>query len=595
MINDKLLWTMDEYQAVVDYKGNSYSAINVLLSDSVTMREKNGKMKNLPETKEEFKKILETTIYLYSAIRKVYVLNGSKPYGKQIFRGGREGKVDRSFLSTSDSLKTAIDFARGHAKVDEGLLLLMESGNVPYIDIGKYIYDDFADGESEILFLPCESKNSQEISFPDCLEIAKEQGEHIAGAEAYIRKFGSLKCRQVELNELDYSKEKSTLSEEDLCMMFSEYKKNLETIRNTDKNSEEYENAYQQILQFKKNCCTWLHQKFYEINQNIDNQINIENDDIQVSEDHDMKEVFIGNTGDMYLVQDKVNNEEYYFKPAISKSGAERPYRANIQEAGYLIQKIINPENAVKCNVTEINGMYGAIQQKIPVDSQATKTFIEYFNRGKGTLSPEMITQILNEYLVDFCLCNYDAHARNFVVDENGRLRGIDKEQSFRYIKDDAENDMTFSVNYNEGYGEQPTIYSILFDQMKQGLISYEYLDDLNYRASRLAQYPDEQYRQIFEKYAYGKSKTPEEAEALLNSILDRKKNIVQNVVDRLKNGIYNEFYYNTSMKKHIQATEHIKTSDINAQTSIIKENLIEKQQNVNKENKVIKELPTFI
>ena len=563
--NDNLLWNIDEYQSVVDYKGNSYSAINVLLSDNVTMREKDGKMKILPKTKEEFEKILRTTIYVYSAIRKAYVLNGSKPYSKKIFRGGRDGKVDSSFLSTSDSLMTAFDFAKGHAKVNEGLLLVMESGNVPYINIGKYIYDDYVtnnDGEPEILFLPCESKNPQEISFFDCFEIAKKQGERILGAEAYIRKFGSLKCRQVELSELDYSKEKSTLSEEDLCMMFSEYQKNLETIRNTDQNSEEYKKAYQQILQFKKNCCTWLHQKFYEINQSIDNQINIENNDIQVSEDHDMKEVSIGNTGDMYLVQDKVNNEEYYFKPAISKSGAERPYRANIQEAGYLIQRIINPENAVKCNVTTINGMYGAIQQKIPVDSQATKTFIEYFNKGKGTLSPEMIKQILNEYLVDFCLCNYDAHANNFIVDENGKLRGIDKEQSFRYIKDDAENDMTFSVNYNERYGEEPTIYNILFEQMKQGLISYEYLEILKYRASRLAQYPDEQYRKIFKEYAYGKAKTPEEAETLLSSILERKKDILQRV-EQLRNEIFQEWYKNDKItERATQASKSEKSQE---------------------------------
>lgn len=32
MINDNLLWTADEYEAVVDYKANSYNKINVLLS-----------------------------------------------------------------------------------------------------------------------------------------------------------------------------------------------------------------------------------------------------------------------------------------------------------------------------------------------------------------------------------------------------------------------------------------------------------------------------------------------------------------------------------------------------------------------------------
>ena len=236
-----------------------------------------------------------------------------------------------------------------------------------------------------------------------------------------------------------------------------------------------------------------------------------------------------------------------------------------------------------------MNGMFGAIQQKIPVNAQATKEFIEYFNKGKGTLSPEMITQIMDEYLVDFCLCNYDAHADNFIIDENGKLRGIDKEQSFRYIKEDTDIDMTFSTNYNENYGEKPTIYSILFEQMKQGKISYKYLEALKYRASRLTQYPDEKYRKIFEQYAYGKAKTPEEAEILLCSISDRKSNILQNV-ELLKNGIYNKFCNNKAMQKFVltsavQATEEqTKTSDINAQVSTIRENNKEKQQDVEKE-----------
>lgn len=43
MINDNLLWTADEYEAVVDYKANSYNKINVLLSSEVTKRETDGK------------------------------------------------------------------------------------------------------------------------------------------------------------------------------------------------------------------------------------------------------------------------------------------------------------------------------------------------------------------------------------------------------------------------------------------------------------------------------------------------------------------------------------------------------------------------
>lgn len=171
---------------------------------------------------------------------------------------------------------------------------------------------------------------------------------------------------------------------------------------------------------------------------------------------------------------------------------------------------------------------------------------------------------------------------------KDGNLRGIDKEQSFRYIKEDTENDMTFSVNYNESYGEKPTIYSILFEQMKQGIIPHKYLDSLRYRASRLAQYPNEQYRQIFEKYAYGKTKTPEEAESLLSSILSRKNNILLNV-ELLHSEIYNELsarrMKESVLSRVVHATEEqVKTSDINIQASIIRENSNEKQKDAGKE-----------
>lgn len=574
MINDSLLWTTDEYQAVVDYKANYYSAINVLLSNNITMREIKGndKSKKLPHTAEEFRKAIEKAVLLYSAIRKNYDLNGCKEYNKTLFRGTRDGKIDMSFLSTSDSARTAFDFAKMFEQMSKGngTLLVIESGNVPWIDISSVIPNgDGIEEEPEILFLPSQIDNFDQVSLEECFDIAKKQGERIPAEQAILRKFDSLRCGKVTLSELDYSSEKTDLSIDDLCSMYEQYKQDLGIIRGVENGSAEYNEAFQRILQFKKNCCSLIHQRFYEINQSIDNQINIENSNIQLYSEFDMREVSIGNTGEMYYIKNRVNDGEYYFKPAISKNGADRPYRAYIQESAYRIQQIINPEGAVKCNTIEINGMFGAIQEKIPINAEATKAFREYFNKGNGELPSEIISQVIDEYLVDFCLCNYDSHASNFIIDENGRLRGIDKEQSFRYINEDSKRDMMFSTNYNESYGENPAIYNTLFEQMKQGKLSYKYLETLRYRASRLSQFPDEQYRKIFEKYAYGKAKTPEDAEKLLSSILDRKSNILQNI-EQLYNDIYNEWYRNKGFQKSssildsaVQATEEITRTGI--------------------------------
>ena len=70
------------------------------------------------------------------------------------------------------------------------------------------------------------------------------------------------------------------------------------------------------------------------------------------------------------------------------------------------------------------------------------------------------------------------------------------------------------------------------------GEISYEVLEGLNYRAARLAQIPDEQYREMFRKYASSKTKTPQEAEMLLDRIVERKK-INNKKVALLKQDMY--------------------------------------------------------
>lgn len=583
MINYNLLWTTDEYEAVVDYKANSYNKINVLLSSEVTKRETEGKFpkKQIPQTKEELRETIEKITLVYSAIRKHYVLNGRQECSRTLFRGTRDGKLDMSFLSTSDSARIAFDFAKMFERMNSGTgtLLAMESGDVPWINVSDVIpSSDGIEDEPEILFLPTQAESFEQISLEELFDIAKAQGERIPLEQSIMKNFASLKCGKVVLRELDYSNERTELTIDDLCNMFEQYRQDIEVIRSAEKDSTEYTKAYTRVAQFKKNCSTFIHQRFYEINQSIDNQISMENSDIQVSSQYDMQEVSIGNTGEMYQICNRKNGGEYYFKPAVSKSGASRPYRAYIQESAYNIQRIINPDNAVKCNRAEINGMFGAIQEKVPIDAKATKAFIDYFDNDIGELPSEIISQIIDEYLVDFCLCNYDAHASNFIIDENGRLRGIDKEQAFRYIREDSERDMMFATNYNKRYGENPTIYNTLFEQMKQGKISYKYLEALRYKASRLSQFPDEQYKKIFEEYAYGKAKTPEEAEALLSSILDRKSNILQNI-EQLSNEIYNEWSKNRNAQKvysvldsAVQATEgKTRTGKINEQAQIIK------------------------
>jgi len=332
------------------------------------------------------------------------------------------------------------------------------------------------------------------------------QGENIVNEKIVLKRFSQLKCKKIKVGELDYSDIESDLTLDDLCNMVNEYASSINKIRTMDSDLPEFIAAYAKVLEFKKACNDYLCQNFKYINEILKVEIKKENSKIDLSSEYDMQKVKIGNTGEMYYINDLKSGKEYYFKPAVTKSGEKRDYRAYIQEAAYNVQKIINPEVAVKCNVTNINGIFGAIQEKINVDIVATERFIDYFENDVGELSPEMIEQILNEYLVDYVLCNYDAHASNFVIDENGALRGIDKEQSFRYINRDLQNDMLFSTNFNKQYGESETIYSTLL------------------------KVPDEQYRKLFMDYAYGKCNSNQEAELLLSRIVERKSHIVERI-----------------------------------------------------------------
>ena len=535
MVNSELIWSKEEYDSVYEYKGNSYALMNVLLNRNVTKREIRGKYihKQIIQDSKVLRKSINRILNIYSAIMKNYLLNGRKPLNKKVFRGMSDGIINTSFISTSESVWTAFGFARSIETMpnESGLLLMIDSQNVPWVDFEKILpMSTGIDEEPEVLFLPFQVKEIEEINLAELFNVAKLQGENIVNEKIVLKRFNQLKCKKIRVGELDYSDIESDLTLDDLCNMVNEYASSINKIRTMDSHSSEFIHAYSKVLEFKKACNDYLCQKFKYINRILDVEMDKKDDEINLSDEYDVQRVKIGNTGEMYHINDLKSGKEYYFKPAVTKSGEKRDYRAYIQEAAYSVQKVINPEVAIKCNVININGRFGAIQEKINVDRLATARFINYFENDVGELLPEMIEQILNEYLVDYALCNYDAHASNFVIDENGALRGIDKEQSFRYINRDLQNNMLFSTNFNKQYGESETIYSTLFKKMMDGEVSVEQLEGLKYRASRLAQFPDEQYRKLFMDYAYGKCKNNQEAELLLSSIVERKSNIVERI-----------------------------------------------------------------
>ena len=74
----------------------------------------------------------------------------------------------------------------------------------------------------------------------------------------------------------------------------------------------------------------------------------------------------LGGTGEMHILTDS-DGEEWLFKPAQSKGGKPEAFRAHIQEAGYKVQGIVDPDSSVKAGTGTANipgkARFGALKR----------------------------------------------------------------------------------------------------------------------------------------------------------------------------------------------------------------------------------------
>ena len=168
----------------------------------------------------------------------------------------------------------------------------------------------------------------------------------------------------------------------------------------------------------------------------------------------------LGGTGEMHLYRDGAG-QEWLFKPAQTKSGSPEAFRAYVQEAGYKVQYIVDPDTAVPVGVGELGGKFGAFQKRITTIGSATD--YKAWQHSGGHLPDGSAQQFQREHVTDWLLGNYDSHGGNFVTDSSGRLVGIDKEQSFKYIGKDGAQAMRYAFHPNKSYGETEPIYNTIY------------------------------------------------------------------------------------------------------------------------------------
>lgn len=230
----------------------------------------------------------------------------------------------------------------------------------------------------------------------------------------------------------------------------------------------------------------------------------------------------LGGTGEMQAYTD-ANGNRWLFKPAQSKSGNPETFRAYVQESGYKVQHIIDPDSAVPVGTGKLGGKFGAFQKRVAnVD---TGIDFKAWQSTGGPLPEGAATQFQREHVTDWILGNFDSHGGNFIMDDAGHLIGIDKEQAFKYITEDGAQKMSYSFHPNAGYGEKEPIYNTIYRKFSQGEIDLDLQDTLAY-IKRVEAIPDTEYREIFRSYAealHGKGKAAEE---LLDAIVERKSTI---------------------------------------------------------------------
>lgn len=233
-------------------------------------------------------------------------------------------------------------------------------------------------------------------------------------------------------------------------------------------------------------------------------------------------------TGEMHQYTD-ADGKGWIFKPAQTKSGKAEPFRAYIQEAGYKVQGIVDPDSAVPCGTITLNtpkgAKFGAAQLTI-TDTDPSFNLKAWQNGSGAAPSADVIAQLQRENVTDWLMCNYDSHGGNYLLQQStGRVIGVDKEQAFRYIGKAEAQTMSYTFHPNSIYGETEPIYNTIYRKFAHGEIDMNLNDTLVY-IKRIEAVPDAEYREIFRSYAealYGKGN---KAEQLLDQIVSRKNNV---------------------------------------------------------------------
>lgn len=266
---------------------------------------------------------------------------------------------------------------------------------------------------------------------------------------------------------------------------------------------------------------------------------------------------FFGGTKPMYQFNDTAG-KSWLYKEAVNCCGFSKPEGALMTEAASKLQAMISPGLEVKAFAArDAQGkVVGSFQEKLELHPDPPVDLFKWQDQAaedRTPLSEPMKRDIMREHMVDWLLCNFDTKGENFLFDTNGRIRGIDKEQSFAHLDDPRARHMSkdYQPNNND------TLYNTIFKQFARGETDLN-LDEMLQNAQAMQQTPDDEYMQTFEpmlRQKYGEG-TPK-YQAKYNAILARKNGLTDE---------YQNFFGGLIREREAYLREHDRATDAYAE-----------------------------
>ena len=232
--------------------------------------------------------------------------------------------------------------------------------------------------------------------------------------------------------------------------------------------------------------------------------------------------IFLGGTKAMNRFTDSTG-KEWLCKEAVTCVGTYKPVGALVTEAASRLQEKISPDTAIRAfTYRGKNGrVFGSLQERILVKQDGFDLFKWQSDTSKP-LPQHLTGQILREHVTDWLLCNFDTKGENFLEDDQGRLRGIDKEQSLSFLdhKDAQHMSYRFSPNPNK------TLYNSVFELCAQGKLDLD-LKQVDQYIRRVEAMSGKEYLGLFHDAVAAKCKgNARKMAAMEDKILARKEGL---------------------------------------------------------------------